>query len=278
MDWWNSLSDLQRLLASIAAPATFFMVLQFILMLFGFVQGGEADSADGAEQGDMDLHDGVHGSLDGHDLADGHAHDIFSGHGYDLADGHAHDIFSGHDHDGSLADGHTHDCIHDSDHDDIHHTQGGHEKGDALRLLTLRGIIAFLSVGGWMGVAAIDWNLPDILAIVLALAAGSLALWFVAWIIRAFVRMQQSGNVRMENAVGKEGQVYLTIPENGRGKVNVIVQDRLSEMDAVTKAGRAIKTGEKITVLGIASDGVLLVAPKETPEQENPPEREKISG
>jgi len=292
MDWWNSLTDLQRLLASIAAPATLFMVLQFVLMLFGFVHGGEADSADSADPGDTGLHDGLHEGLGGHDIADGHSHDIFSGHSHDLADGHSHDIFSGHGHD--LADGHSHDIfggheqegfddhtgghIHESAHgganENAHHADNGHDKGEAMRLFTLRGIIAFLSVGGWMGVAAIDWKLPDILAVILALAAGWLALWFVAWIIRAFVRMQQSGNIRMENAVGRDGKVYLTIPENGRGKVNVIVQDRLCEMEAMTKAGRTIKTGEKITVLGVASEGVLLVAPK-SPEQESSPEREK---
>jgi membrane protein implicated in regulation of membrane protease activity len=309
MDWWNSLTDLQRLLASIAAPATLFMVLQFILMLFGFVHGGDADSTDGSDHGDMNLHDGAsHGGMDGHahdifsshghDAPDGHAHDIFSGHGHDAADGHAHDIFSGHghdapdghahdiisDHDHSGLDSHTHDGVHGSSHEDAHHAEDGNDKTAALRLFTLRGIIAFLSVGGWMGVAAIDWKLPDILAVVLAIAAGWLALWFVAWIIRVFLRMQQSGNVRMENAVGRDGEVYLTIPENGHGKVNVIVQDRLCEMDAVTKAGRAIKTGEKITVLAIASEGVLLVAPKASqeqkalPEQKNPPEQEKLSG
>lgn len=280
MNWWNSLTDLQRLMASIAAPATLFMVLQFILTLLGFVHGGDVDSAD---HGDADLQDGLHEGLDGHDLADGHSHDIFSGHGHDLADGHDHSIFDGHGHD--LADGHDHDIFgaqahsHDSAHGETaDHSKDGHDSGDAMRLFTLRGIIAFLAVGGWMGVAAIDWKLPDILAVILGIAAGWLALWFVAWIIHAFVKMQQSGNIRVENAVGKDGDVYLTIPENGRGKVNVIVQDRLCEMDAVTKAGRAIKTGEKITVVGVTPEGALVVAPKAPQVQKDLPEREKIPG
>ncbi|MBP7174605.1 MAG: hypothetical protein KBA53_00110 [Thermoclostridium sp.] len=270
MEWWNSLTDLQRVLASIAAPATLFMVLQFALMLFGFIQVGEADSPDGADHGDLNLHDG----MDGHDIADGHVHDVFSGEGHDIADSHVHEVFSGDSHD--MTDVHQdidHDTVHgvahgiEHGHAHGHHTEHSHDKGDALRLFTVRGIVAFLSVGGWMGVVAIDWNFPGILAVILAVAVGWLALWFVAWIIRAFVRMQQSGNVRMENAVGKEGDVYLTIPVNGHGKVNVIVQDRLCEMDAVSKADRPIKTGEKITVLAIASEGVLLVAPKEASQQ-----------
>lgn len=289
MDWWNSLTDLQRLFASIAAPATLFMILQFIMLLFGFAHGSDTDSADHGDNLDSHAHDIFSGN--DHDAADGHAHDIFSGHGHDVADGHAHDIFSGHGHD--VTDGHVHDINSGHDHDgldshtahdgvhashgeDSHHTAEGHDKTDALRLFTLRGIIAFLSIGGWMGVAAIDWNISNILAVVLALAAGWLALWFVAWTIRAFVRMQQSGNVNMENAVGRDGEVYLTIPENGHGKVNVIVQDRLCEMDAVTKAGRSIKTGEKITVLGIASEGVLLVAPKAS--RERSPEPKSLHG
>ncbi len=279
MNWWNSLTDLQRLLASIAAPATLFMVLQFILMLFGLAHEHDVDSADGADH-DLNLHDASDGGSDhsffsGHDATDGH--EIFGGH--DAADGH--EIFGGHD----VADGHDvigdhggleahdspdgHDSIAGHEHDGTDHNDCIHDKTDALRLFTLRGIVAFFSIGGWMGVVAIDWKLPDILAIILALAAGWLALWFVAWIIRAFVRMQQSGNIKIENAVGCEGEVYLTIPVNGRGKVNVLVQDRLCEMEAVSQADRPIKTGEKIRVLGVAQEGTLLVAPKSNTDQES---------
>lgn len=270
MNWWNSLTDLQRLLASIAMPATLFMVLQLILMLFGLAHEHDVDSADGADH-DLNLHDASHEGLDsdhsffsGHDAADGH--DVFSDH--EVADGH--DIIG--DHGGleaHMPDGPDgSDSIGGHSHD-INHNDCIHDKTDALRLFTLRGIVAFLSIGGWMGVAAIDWKLPDIVAIILALAAGWLALWFVAWIIRAFVRMQQSGNIKIENAVGCDGEVYLTIPVNGRGKVNVIVQDRLCEMDAVSQADRPIKTGEKIRVLGVAQEGTLLVAPKSDTEQES---------
>lgn len=256
MNWWNSLTDLQRILASIAAPATLFMVLQFILLLFGFIHDGDVDSVDGADDGDLGGHE--HSLFCGHDAPDGH--DFLDGAG--IAD---HDALGGHD----IAD--THDFIGDHDAADSHehgdHGHGAGDKADTLRLFTLRGIVAFLSIGGWAGVVAIDLRLPDILAIILALATGWLALWSVAWVIRAFVRMQSSGNIKKENAVGLEGDVYLTIPVNGRGKVNVIVQERLCEMDAVSKADRPIKTGEKIKVIGITKEGDLLVEPKPATDQ-----------
>lgn len=281
MDWWTRLTDLQKIFASIAVPATAVMVLQLVLMLLGLGHGGEStDSADVSD--DLDLHDGI-----SHEIPDGHDHDIFSGHSDEVIDGHdldaydgdSDDVFDSHIHEGldpdDMSDDHTVAHIHDiSDgHDDAaddsasHTDEGGNDRSDALRLFTIRGIVGFLAVGGWMGVAAIDWKLSEFLAVVLSIAAGWLAMYFVAWLIRAFVRMQQSGNIKLVNAVGKEGDVYLTIPAEGRGKVNVIIQDKLCEVDAVTKAGRAIKTGEKIIVTGVFSEDTLLVAPKTTPKE-----------
>ncbi len=181
---------------------------------------------------------------DGADGADAHA-DLH------LHEGCSHGIFEGHAHDG------------------MDHTTGdGHDTVDAMRLFTLRSIIAFFSIGGWMGVAAVSWKIPTPMVFVLALGAGWLALYFVAWSIRAALRMQQSGNVILENAVGKAGEVYIPIPasNSGSGKVNVIVQDRLCEFDAVTDAERELKTGENITVTGVAAEGVLLVVPKDPPQ------------
>ncbi|HBR03308.1 MAG TPA: hypothetical protein DD738_11930, partial [Ruminiclostridium sp.] len=70
----------------------------------------------------------------------------------------------------------------DSDLDDLSDGSDGglHESADALRLFSLRSIIAFLSVGGWMGVAAAGWNLSMPIVFLLAITAGWLALYFVA--------------------------------------------------------------------------------------------------
>lgn len=149
--------------------------------------------------------------------------------------------------------------------DGFEHAEEVQDGTASLRLFTIRGLVAFFSVGGWAGVVAIDRNAPEILAILLAFVAGFLAMYFVAWSVRVILRMQHIGNVQPENAVGKTGEVYLRIPNEGIGKVNVIVQDRLCEMNATTRAGRDIKTGEKIIILGVVSDGLLLVEPYTAP-------------
>lgn len=242
MDWWNELTGLQQIFAYIAIPSTMIMVFQFIMSLFGFVQGnGIDDFADG--DGAMDFADG-----------DG-AMDFDDGISSDIAADQPQGIYV--DHLGDTVD------EYDSDTD-------GH--ADSLKLFTLRGIIGFLSIGGWMGVAAISWGVPIPGVVLLALLSGWIALYFVAWSLRAVLRLQQSGNIVMSNAIGLTGEVYIPVPplKSGVGKVHVVIQDRLSEVNAVTDAKRTLKTGEKITVLGVENEGILLVVPMELPKNNAP--------
>lgn len=234
MNWWNELTSLQQIFATIAIPATLVMIIQFILFMLGFSHGDGSDSAD------------VHGDMTIHGDA---AHGVFEGHGHDIPSDHS-----------------AGDSVHESA---GHHGEVGHDQVDALRLFTLRSIIAFMAVGGWMGVAAVGWKLPTPVVFLLALVTGWLALYFVAWSIRFALRMQQSGNVVIENAIGKQGEVYIPIPKSkeGIGKVNLVVQDRLCEFEATTEADRPLKTGEKVTVMSVVSEGVLMVMPKDNPPE-----------
>jgi len=243
MSWWNEMTAMQQVFAYIALPATIIMVLQFVLSLFGLIEGGDADGLDGAE-------DFADGGADIADIAD--FDDVIPG---DIPGDEPQDFVESH-----LAD-----------------TPHGHEDGagpgtDSLRLFTLRGIIGFFAIGGWTGVVALEWGIPIPGAVLLSLLAGWLALYFVAWTIRFVLRMQQSGNIDLQNAIGVQGEVYIPIPpmKSGTGKVNVIIQDRLTEVDAVTDAERTLRTGEKITVMGVESEGVLLVVPAELLMDDSP--------
>jgi membrane protein implicated in regulation of membrane protease activity len=235
MSWWNTLTPLQQIFASVAIPATLIMLIQLILLIFGLSQGDGGDGVDAPA--DLDIQDGADVCLECHDP------DLPCDHG---------EISLSHGSDGDQPMGESH----------TEHTAG-------LRLFTIRGMIAFMAVGGWMGVAAIGWKLPAPAVFLLVLISGALALYFVAWSLRLALKMQQSGNVLIENAIGKEGEVYIPVPRSriGQGKVNVIVQERLCEFSAVTQADRALKTGEKVVITGLESEGVLLVMPKDNPPE-----------
>lgn len=132
---------------------------------------------------------------------------------------------------------------------------------DGFTLFSVRGIMAMLCVAGWSGVAFNEAGFGIALTIVLSTILGFAALVGMAYLIKLILKLQDSGNIQPANAIGKVGQVYLTIPPNmsGMGKVNVTIQDKYSEFNAMTTDADAIKTGEVIRVVATDEIGYLLV-------------------
>jgi len=129
-------------------------------------------------------------------------------------------------------------------------------------LLSVRSIIAFFTFFGWTGVVALSGGAGAVLAIVLASSAGFVAMLVVAYIFYLFIKLQSSGTLNLENALGNTGEVYLIIPgdNSGIGKVQMKVQGSLRELDAIT-TGESIPTGSPIRVIDVLENGMLLVEP-----------------
>ncbi len=132
---------------------------------------------------------------------------------------------------------------------------------DGLGLISIRGIVAFFSVGGWAGFVADAGNLPVAVSALIALTAGFLALMGIGLLFRSFYKLQDSGNYSIDNAVGKSGRVYLTVPPkgSGQGKINLLLQERLVELDAVNEGEETLPTGEIVEVLSVADAQTVVV-------------------
>ena len=134
-----------------------------------------------------------------------------------------------------------------------------------LSLFTSRGIIAMLAIMGWSGFILLDPSLTLHWAVGSAIsrALGFVALVLVAFAMRGISKLQSSGNIDVNNAIGKVAQVYLTSPAGGKapGKVNITIQERLTELSAITTASEAISTGSYVRVVSVSESGVLVVEP-----------------
>ncbi|MGI6201799.1 MAG: hypothetical protein ACOYID_00175 [Eubacteriales bacterium] len=144
---------------------------------------------------------------------------------------------------------------------DFDDADGGTEPGDGFALFTVRGFVAMLCVGGWLGIVLLDAGMSVLEATVLAFAGGIAALFGMAFLVRLLLKLQQTGNLELSNAVGKTGTVYLTIPANmsGTGKVHLTVQETYSEFGAMTPDAEEIKTGEAVKVVKVDDSGLLVV-------------------
>ena len=225
IEWWESLTLLQQIFTCMAVPATLILIIQSILLLFGIGFGGsDGDAGDISSDFDSDIDTDISMA----DIGD--------------IDGSTHfDVNAASDFDPDKSGG------------DINDTSG-------LSLFTIRGIVAFFSVGGWTGLVLSKYT-SSYIAIPIAFIAGTAALVGIALLFKYAMRFQDKGNIDIKNAIGKVGSVYLTIPANktGKGKINVMVQERFVELDAVTDNNQPILTGSIIEVAGIIDQQTVLV-------------------
>ncbi len=149
-------------------------------------------------------------------------------------------------------------------HEDFSNCDSAHDLDGDLRVFTVRGFVAFFAVFGWTGSAMLSGSMPVWFAAIAAFFAGAAAMVVIALIMKSMLKLQQSGNINNRNAVGKSGVVYITVPpqRSGSGKINLVVQERYSEMEAVTDSREPIVTGREVTVVGVTTLGTLIVKEK----------------
>ena len=138
------------------------------------------------------------------------------------------------------------------------------ELDDGLRLFSFRGIIAFLTVMGWVGVLCVRSDLALPVTALVAVASGLVAMVAIALLFRMIYSLQSDGTEDIRHAMGMSGTVYLRIPpgRSGRGKVNLMLDGKLVEKDAITDEDDVLNYGEQIVVVGISGQTDLIVCKK----------------
>ncbi len=136
-------------------------------------------------------------------------------------------------------------------------------------IVTFRSLVAAITVFGFTGLGAIQ-QFPPAKAFLIASLAGGSMLYLVGWMFKKLYQLKSDGTVKMRDAIGTTGTVYLTIPANHSavGKVTVNVAGRTMEYPAMTP-GDEIKTGTPIVVSRLISQETIEVLPQiETKEIE----------
>lgn len=141
------------------------------------------------------------------------------------------------------------------------------DAGDAadadLHLLTVQGVLAFLVGFGWTGLLVLSLSGRQvIIAAAAGVVAGSAAMYLMARLMAALMKLQASGNIDASSAVGVEGTVYVTIPEGGKGmgQVTLVIDQKQRTYNAVS-SGPALARNARVRVLGVQGQNTLAVEP-----------------
>jgi hypothetical protein len=132
----------------------------------------------------------------------------------------------------------------------------------SFNFFTIRNFIAFFTLFGWAGIAAIDGGMNKTLTILIAIAAGLIAMTLVSALFYFISKMVDNGGaLKIRNALNQIGDVYIPIKANAGnvGKVQITVQGSLREMQAITKKEFDLPTGTVVKVTGIVSNSILVV-------------------
>lgn len=207
--WWESLDLLSRILYCIAIPTSLILIIQTILIIIGFGEGGAGINPSDTSGLDLDIDAGT-------DI------DVTTSIDTDFGEGSPPGDFS------------------------------------ALRVFTIQGAVAFLTVFSWTSISLYHSGISGSLSLIIGFVAGLAAMLGVAKIIQLMSKLASSGNISLENAIGETARVYLSILPGKHGKVTLTVQERLIEVEAISDTDVELPTGTMVHVVGIRS-GILVV-------------------
>ena len=152
--------------------------------------------------------------------------------------------------------------LHLGDHSVGHADSHSHhaDSGEAFRLLTLEGIMAFFMGIGWGGLAAFKSDFGLGWSLFVGLGCGLAMLWLQALLLQSMYRLQASGNISIQDALGVHGVVYVSIPgaKRGKGQVTLIVNQKQRQFNAITP-GDDLPSQTRIRVIGVNDDNTVTV-------------------
>lgn len=150
-----------------------------------------------------------------------------------------------------------------------HHTSAGTAADGQLHpdstwlfgVVTFRTLVSAAAFFGLAGMAALRSGFSGSSSLILAAASGLAAMYVTYWSMRAIAGLASSGNERIGNAVGRFATVYIPVPadQQGAGKVQLSMQNRIVEFLAVTDESDRLPTGLKVEVVGVVGSDTVAV-------------------
>lgn len=129
----------------------------------------------------------------------------------------------------------------------------------SIGLFSLRNLINFLLGFGWGGVCLHDSIPSTALLLLAAIAVGALFVWMFFSLYKQLRRFEANGAFRIERCLGHTATVYLRIPADGCGKVQISVGGATQEINALSDT--PLTTGTLVRVTEIIDQHTLRVEP-----------------
>ncbi|MFS4468791.1 hypothetical protein [Maribacter sp. 2210JD10-5] len=135
------------------------------------------------------------------------------------------------------------------------------DTGIGFQFLSFKNLMGFLTIFGWSGIACIENGLSKPITVLISVICGLIMMTAMAALFYYLAKLQSSGTLKLKNALGQIGEVYLTIGANRSriGKVSINVQGTLRELEALTDEDKDLVQSNVVKVKEITANGILIV-------------------
>lgn len=137
------------------------------------------------------------------------------------------------------------------------------DTGAGFQFFTFKNLVAFFTIFGWSGIACLDEGYSKLVAVIVSVFCGLLMMFIMAALFYYMSKLNDSGTLKLKNAVDAIGEVYLSIgaTRSKMGKVHIRVQGALRELEALTDSETDLQFGTVIKVKEVTGNGILIVEP-----------------
>lgn len=118
----------------------------------------------------------------------------------------------------------------------------------------VKGALTFISVSSWVIKVILGTQASPIVAILLGLAGGYIAVILIKKIFELMLTQTENTNWEFQDAVHQYAKVYLKIPKEGSGIVQVLVNGVTRELKAKSLDETEIATGESVFIYEVEDD------------------------
>lgn len=120
---------------------------------------------------------------------------------------------------------------------------------DSGGLGVVKGLLTFTSVSSWVIKVLLMSQKSPAVAIFIGIISGVLAFWLLSYLFKLLLQNEENVNWSMHDALFSKGTVYLRIPPNGSGIINVEINGATRELKAKSNESQEIKTGSGIVII-----------------------------
>ena len=137
------------------------------------------------------------------------------------------------------------------------------DTGIGFQFFTFKNLVGFFTIFGWSGIAFLDAGLSKGMVVLLSALCGLAMMFVMAFLIYQINKLVSSGTLKISNAVGLIGEVYLTVGKSRSriGKVQITVQGSLRELEALTDHPEDLTQTTVVRVTQTTANGILIVEP-----------------